>query len=36
MSGTSVPNLSPDGKKLLFSAADVSNELWVLRNLPLN
>lgn len=36
MSGKlSAPSLNPDGKRLLFSAAETSNEVWVLRNLPL-
>lgn len=36
MSGRlSAPSLNRDGKRLLFSATETSNELWVLRNLPL-
>ena len=31
----SAPSLSPDGKRLLYSATETSNELWLLRNLPL-
>jgi hypothetical protein len=30
----SAPSLNPDGKRLLFSATEMSNEIWVLRNLP--
>ncbi len=35
MNGLSAARLNPDGKRLLFSATEKSNELWVLRNLPL-
>jgi Tol biopolymer transport system component len=35
MNGLSSPSLNPDGKRLLFSSTETSNELWVLRNLPL-
>lgn len=31
----SAPSLNRDGKRLLFSSTETSNELWVLRNLPL-
>jgi len=33
--GLSPPSLNPDGKRLLYSATETSNELWVLRNLAL-
>jgi Tol biopolymer transport system component len=35
MNGLMSPSLNPDGKRLLFSSTETSNELWVLRNLPL-
>ncbi|MDP2996056.1 MAG: tetratricopeptide repeat protein [Bryobacterales bacterium] len=35
MPGALFPSLHPDGKRLLFSASESTNELWVLRNLPL-
>jgi len=35
MNGLMSPSLNPDGKRLLFSSTETSNELWVLRNLGL-
>jgi hypothetical protein len=35
MPGASAPSLHPDGKRILFSASELIEELWVLRNLPL-
>jgi Tol biopolymer transport system component len=36
MRGPITPSLNPDGKRLLFSTRETTNEFWVLRNLPLN
>ena len=36
MAGATAPSVHPDGKRLLFSAQDDTEELRVLRNLPLN
>jgi Tol biopolymer transport system component len=36
MPGVLAPSLNPDGKRLLFSAGEGYQELWVLRNLSLN
>ncbi|MBI4908337.1 MAG: PD40 domain-containing protein [Acidobacteria bacterium] len=36
MRDATTPSIHPDGKRVLFSAADDTEELWVLRNLPLN
>lgn len=36
MPGAAAPSLNADGKRLLVSTTSTSNELWVLRNLPLN
>ena len=35
MPGASPASLHPDGKRILFSATEDIEELWVLRNLPL-
>jgi Tol biopolymer transport system component len=35
MPGATAPSLNADGKRILFSATERSNELWVLRDLPL-
>ncbi|MCC6394652.1 MAG: PD40 domain-containing protein [Bryobacterales bacterium] len=35
MAHASAPSLNADGKRILFSAGESYNELWVLRNLPL-
>ena len=36
MPGVSAPSLNADGRRILFSATEKANELWVLRNLPLD
>jgi Tol biopolymer transport system component len=36
MAGASAPSLNADNKRILFSATETSNELWVLRNLPIH
>ena len=36
MPGVTAPSLNADGRRILFSAGESSNELWALRNLPLN
>lgn len=36
MPDATAPSLNTDGKRILFSAGETTNEFWVLRNLPLN